>query len=71
MNQSMSLAPHEALDMHELMSSKTVCLTEAKARLKLVQDPALKTLIEQDIQQTTNAIKQMQTILAGAANTTF
>lgn len=70
MNQS-SLAPHEALDMHELMSSKTVCLTEAKARLKLVQDPALKTLIEQDIQQTTNAITQLQTILAGAANTTF
>ena len=70
MNQS-SLAPHEALDMHELMSSKTVCLTEAKARLKLVQDPALKTLIEQEIQQTTNAITQMQTILAGAANTTF
>lgn len=70
MNQT-SLAPHETLDMHELLTSKTICLIEAKARLQLVQDPALKTLIEQDIQQTTNAIKQMQTILSSAANTTF
>ncbi|MDF2647143.1 MAG: hypothetical protein K0Q73_2948 [Paenibacillus sp.] len=72
MNQSMNqtnLAPHETLDMHELLTAKTACLSETKARLQLVQDPALKTLIQQDIQQTTNSIKQMQTILTSAAQT--
>ncbi|WP_253957053.1 spore coat protein [Paenibacillus oleatilyticus] len=61
------LALHETLDLHELLTSKTVCITEAKARLQLVQDPALKTLIQQDIQQTTASIKQMQSMLASAA----
>jgi len=66
MNQA-SLALHEILDVHELLTSKTVCLTEAKARLQLVQDPALKALIQQDIQQTSGSIKQMQSILASAS----
>ncbi|MBU7316105.1 spore coat protein [Paenibacillus sp. SM 69] len=61
------MALHETLDLHELLTSKTVCITEAKARLQLVQDPALKTLIQQDIQQTTASIKQMQSMLASAA----
>jgi similar to spore coat protein len=62
-----NFALHETLDMHELLTSKTVCLTEAKARLQLVQDPALKALIQQDIQQTSGSIKQMQSILTTAA----
>ena len=63
-----NFALHETLELHELLTSKTVCLTEAKARQQLVQDPALKTLIQQDIQQTTQSIQQIQNILSTAVN---
>jgi len=65
--QPTSFAIHETLDLHELLTSKTVCLTEAKARLQLVQDPALIALIQQDIQKTTTSITQMQNMLTTAA----
>ncbi|MBD0381207.1 hypothetical protein [Paenibacillus sedimenti] len=67
MNQQ-ALALHETLELHELLTSKTVCLTEAKARLQLVQDQELKTLIQQDIQQTSQSIQQFTNILSTAAN---
>lgn len=67
MNQQ-SLALHETLEMHELLTSKTVCLAVAKSRQQLVQDPALKTLFQQDIQQTTQSIQQIQNILSVAVN---
>jgi similar to spore coat protein len=62
-----TLAPHETLELHELLNAKTVCLTEDKARLQLVQDPALKSLIQQDIQKATGSIQQMQNILSTSA----
>jgi similar to spore coat protein len=58
------LALHETLELHELMTSKTVCLLEAKARVQLAQDPALKTMLQQDIQNTTQAVTEMQGHLA-------
>ncbi|MFC0214227.1 spore coat protein [Paenibacillus chartarius] len=61
------LALHETLELHELMTAKTVCLLEAKARQQLAQDPALKALIQTDIQNTTQALNEMQTILSPAA----
>lgn len=67
MNQQ-GMALHETLELHELLTSKTVCLAEAKARQQLVQDTELKTLIQQDIQQTTQSIQQIQTILSTAVN---
>jgi similar to spore coat protein len=60
-------ALHETLELHELLMSKTVCLTEAKARQQLVQDPALKALIQQDITQTTQAVKELTSVLSTAA----
>ncbi|KRF44193.1 spore coat protein [Paenibacillus sp. Soil787] len=66
-----SLAIHEALELHELLSAKTVCLTEAKAREKLVQDPQLKALIQQDIQNSTQAVKGIQGVLSQVANMTL
>jgi similar to spore coat protein len=59
-----NLALHETLELHELMTAKTVCLLEAKARVQLAQDPALKTMLQQDIQNTTQAITEMQGLLA-------
>jgi similar to spore coat protein len=58
------LTLHETLELHELMTSKTVCLLEAKARVQLAQDPALKTMLQQDIQNTTQAVTEMQGHLA-------
>jgi similar to spore coat protein len=58
------LTLHETLELHELMTSKTVCLLEAKARVQLAQDPTLKTMLQQDIQNTTQAVTEMQGHLA-------
>ncbi|KIL37815.1 spore coat protein [Gordoniibacillus kamchatkensis] len=60
------LALHETLELHELMTAKTVCLLEAKARQQLVRDPALKAMLQQDVQQTTQAITELQGILGKA-----
>jgi similar to spore coat protein len=65
------LAIHETLELHELLTAKTVCLTESKAREKLVQDPQLKTLINQDIQNSTQAVKGIQGLLSTVANMTI
>jgi similar to spore coat protein len=63
MQTQQNMALHETLELHELMMSKTVCLLEAKARQQLVHDPVLKALILTDIQNTTQAVKEMQGIL--------
>jgi similar to spore coat protein len=58
------LAIHEMLEIHEMLSSKTVSLTEAKTRQHIVQDTQLKTIIQQEIQQGSQAIKDLQGLLS-------
>jgi len=51
------LAPHEMLDLHEILSFKNTCATKAMAMQSIVSDQELKGLISQDI---TNAKRHMQ-----------
>jgi similar to spore coat protein len=64
--QQQGLGLHETLELHELMVAKTVCLAEDKARQQLVQDPALKALLQQNVQLTTQAITEIQGVLSKA-----
>jgi len=57
---------HEVTDMREMINFKIACLAEAKTRVQTVENPELKTLVEQSMTQGTNTIKQMRTFLGTA-----
>ncbi|GGO03413.1 hypothetical protein [Saccharibacillus kuerlensis] len=57
------LALHEKLEVHELVILKTSCVTKAVAMSGLVQDDNLKALIEEDIENSTQAIDELKTLL--------
>lgn len=62
MNQQ--LAPHEKLDVHEYLAFKNVCATKAMAMSKLVKDPGLKALLEDDIRISKGQIQEIGNILS-------
>ena len=66
MNQT-TFGVHEIVDLRELINFKGCCLTEAKTRLSLVENPELKVLVEQSVQQGTSSVQQMQSLLTVAA----
>jgi hypothetical protein len=58
---------HEVTDMRELINFKVACLTEAKSRLEKVENPELKALVEQSVQQGKTTVGQMKDLLSTAA----
>ncbi len=60
------LAMHETLEVHEVLLFKTACLTKSKAMSELVQDSKLKKLLEEDIELSEKAIKDLSKILSKA-----
>ncbi|CAM3779739.1 spore coat protein [Marinicrinis lubricantis] len=54
------LAPHEYMEIHELLNFKTICLAKSKMMQGLVFDEELKALMQKDVQQTTQAIQDIQ-----------
>ncbi|GAB1154995.1 spore coat protein CotF [Paenibacillus illinoisensis] len=57
------LAIHEKLEIHELLTLKTSCATKAVTMLELVQDEKLKSLIEDDLNNSSQAIEELKTLL--------
>ncbi|MDQ1234190.1 hypothetical protein QE450_001688 [Paenibacillus sp. SORGH_AS306] len=57
------LATHEKLEVHELLTFKTSCVTKAVAMRELVKDEKLKQIIDEDIQNSTKAIEDLKSIL--------
>ncbi|CAJ1315057.1 uncharacterized protein PTI45_03455 [Paenibacillus nuruki] len=57
------LATHEKLEVHELLTFKTSCVTKAVAMRELVKDDQLKQIIDEDIQNSTKAIEDLKSIL--------
>ncbi|WP_018664943.1 hypothetical protein [Heyndrickxia acidiproducens] len=60
-----SLGLHETLDMHEILTFKNICLTKSAAMAHFAQDPALKSLLSHDAQQTQQDIGQLLSFLGG------
>ncbi|MFE7081734.1 spore coat protein [Priestia megaterium] len=60
------LAMHETLEVHEILTLKTSCVTKGTAMLKLVEDEDLKKILEEDVQTSTEAIKELKKILKKA-----
>ena len=61
------LALHEQLEVHEVLIFKTTCVTKSKMFVDLVQDKKLKEIIEQDLELSEKAIKDLKKVLADAS----
>lgn len=59
-----SLALHETMEVHELLNFKTVCMTKSQTMQGLVSDEQLKSLMQKDVDQSINAIKELQNLLS-------
>lgn len=57
-----TLAPHESMELHELLNFKTICLAKSKMMQGLVFDKDLKALMQRDVEQNMNAIQDLQTL---------
>ncbi|MNW24004.1 hypothetical protein D3C74_07150 [compost metagenome] len=64
--QRQSLAPHESLELHELLNFKTLCLAKSKLMQGLVFDQELKDLMQKDVEHTSQAITELQAVYAKA-----
>lgn len=61
------LALHEQLEVHEVLIFKTNCVTKGKLFVDLVQDAKLKEILEEDLELSVKAIKDLKKVLADAS----
>ncbi|MCM3127175.1 spore gernimation protein GerQ [Paenibacillus provencensis] len=57
-----SLAPHESLDLHEVLNFKTLCAAKSKLMQGIVFDQELKALMQKDVEQSTVAIHELKAV---------
>ncbi|ALA44585.1 MULTISPECIES: hypothetical protein [Paenibacillus] len=65
-SQRSALAAHESLEIHEALNFKTLCLAKSKLMQGLVFDQELKDLMEKDVQQSIQAIADLQALYVKA-----
>lgn len=63
---TMTYALHELLEVHEIAAFKTTCLTKSKTMKGLVSDPALKQIMQQDVDISTRQLQELGVILSKA-----
>ncbi|PFH88539.1 spore gernimation protein GerQ [Bacillus sp. AFS088145] len=56
------LADHESLDLHEVINFKTLCLAKSKLMQGLVFDDDLRALMQKDVEQSMQALGELQSI---------
>ncbi|THE09105.1 spore gernimation protein GerQ [Bacillus timonensis] len=56
------LANHESLDLHEVINFKTLCLAKSKLMQGLVFDHDLRALMQKDVEQSMQALGELQTV---------
>lgn len=61
-----TLAPHESMELHEALNFKTLCLAKSKLMQGLVFDQELKNLMQKDVEQSIQAIADLQAVYAKA-----
>ncbi len=66
MNNATRLAPHEALELHEIIRSEVTVATKLQASLAMVQDEDMKAFMETCLQSKQNALRQYQEFCTGA-----
>lgn len=59
-----TLAPNETMQLHEILTLKSLSLTKAVTMSPLISDEELKAIIKNDIRQTQQHIKELREYLA-------
>ncbi|MER2112624.1 MAG: spore coat protein [Solibacillus isronensis] len=62
------LALHEQLEVHEVLIFKTTCVTKGKLFSPLVQDKKLKEILDEDLELSVKAIKDLKKLLKDSSN---
>ncbi|AMA53164.1 MULTISPECIES: hypothetical protein [Bacillus] len=57
-----TLAAHEAVDLHEIVNFKTLCVAKSKLMQGLVFDQDLKDLMQKDVQQSIQDLTDLQAV---------
>ncbi|CAN2250003.1 MULTISPECIES: hypothetical protein [Bacillus] len=57
-----TLAAHEAVDLHEIVNFKTLCVAKSKLMQGLVFDQDLKDLMQKDVQQAMQDLTDLQAV---------
>ncbi|MCC8312831.1 hypothetical protein LMJ59_10345 [Bacillus velezensis] len=60
----MASALHELLEIQEMASFKSLCLTKSKTMKALVSDPQLKEIMQQDVDTSTRQLQEFASILS-------
>jgi similar to spore coat protein len=64
------LAPHECMELHEILAFKNVCLTKSVTMSALVSDNELKSILQQDTSTTERHIRELKGLLEQADGNT-
>ncbi|WEG13256.1 hypothetical protein PU629_02505 [Pullulanibacillus sp. KACC 23026] len=62
----MDYALHELLELQEIASFKTICLTKSKTMKALVSCPQLKAIMQQDVDVSTRQLQEYSALLSKA-----
>nr|MDH3092281.1 hypothetical protein [Bacillus velezensis] len=62
----MASALHELLEIQEMASFKSLCLTKSKTMKALVSDPRLKEIMREDVDTSTRQLQEFASILSDA-----
>lgn len=57
------IAPHETMQLHELLTLKNLCLTKSVTMSPLVSDAELKSILQQDVTTTQQHIKELRELM--------
>lgn len=59
----LNLGVHETLELHELLTFKTTCLTKSQTMLPMVSDQGLQMILQEDIRNGIEDIQQIKNLL--------
>ncbi|OAA95138.1 hypothetical protein [Clostridium coskatii] len=68
MSKQSAIAPHESIEVHELLTFKNICLTKSITAAKLVSDSELKTILQNDVSTTKRQIQELKEIMERSCN---
>lgn len=71
MVQRTKIAPHEAMELHELIEFKNLCATKSASMAALVKDEELKTMMQQDLTMGQDHITELQNLMQKAGGSSF
>lgn len=68
MQNNVGLAPHEMLELHELMNSEIVSLKRTEASMSMVNDNELKNYMQQCLNSKRSSLQQIQNFINNQCN---